>query len=148
MIKRRRIQFTIFHFAAVFSSSVTMMADEPLPFFAKEGRVNQFEWKKAAADSALRNGLSSVAASLYEQLLVTEVDQGEKEEILLGLVTAQISEGRFAEAENTTRTRLDKLLGLNGHRSPTSFHKELGLLMWEHCGMARTAEGLQQCLNI
>ncbi|MHC4451462.1 MAG: fumarate reductase/succinate dehydrogenase flavoprotein subunit, partial [Planctomycetota bacterium] len=40
----------------------------------------------------------------------------------------------------------DKLLKVNGKRSTNSFHKELGLLMWEKCGMARNADGLKEAL--
>jgi succinate dehydrogenase flavoprotein subunit len=49
-----------------------------------------------------------------------------------------------AEAEVTVYTR--KLLGINGKRTVDSFHRELGKLMWDYCGMARSAEGLKQAL--
>jgi succinate dehydrogenase / fumarate reductase flavoprotein subunit len=43
--------------------------------------------------------------------------------------------------------RLESLMAINGKRTVTSFHRELGQLMWEDCGMARTAEGLSKALN-
>jgi len=44
--------------------------------------------------------------------------------------------------------RMQKLLGApNPQRSPDSFHKELGLLVWDECGMSRTAEGLKKALT-
>ena len=43
--------------------------------------------------------------------------------------------------------RIAKLLGSNGKRSPDSFHRELGHLIWDHCGMARNAEGLKGALE-
>jgi succinate dehydrogenase flavoprotein subunit len=49
-----------------------------------------------------------------------------------------------AEAEVTVYTR--KLLGINGKRTVDSFHRELGKLMWDYCGMARSAEGLKKAL--
>jgi succinate dehydrogenase / fumarate reductase flavoprotein subunit len=49
-----------------------------------------------------------------------------------------------AEAEIAGYTR--RLLSVNGKRTVDSFHKELGKLMWDHCGMARSAEGLRQAL--
>ncbi|RTQ45409.1 fumarate reductase/succinate dehydrogenase flavoprotein subunit [Hymenobacter gummosus] len=49
----------------------------------------------------------------------------------------------FVEAENQVRGRIQKLLSINGTRTPDDFHKALGHLMWEYCGMARNAEGLQ-----
>ena len=49
----------------------------------------------------------------------------------------------FNEAENQVNTRVDKLLSIKGKRAPNSFHRELGKIVWEHCGMARTKEGLE-----
>ena len=49
----------------------------------------------------------------------------------------------FAEAKAAVLARIDKLLAINGTRTPDDFHKALGHIMWEYCGMARTAEGLQ-----
>jgi succinate dehydrogenase flavoprotein subunit len=53
-------------------------------------------------------------------------------------------ECRRAEAEVTVYTR--KLLAINGKRTVDSFHRELGKLMWDYCGMARSAEGLKKAL--
>ena len=52
----------------------------------------------------------------------------------------------FAKTQGEVTERLDKLLAIKGTRSPSSFHRELGNIMWEHCGMARTKEGLEQGL--
>src|SRR3954464_3463378 len=41
----------------------------------------------------------------------------------------------------TVKQRLSRLLSIKGKRSVDSFHRELGRLMWEYCGMARTREG-------
>jgi succinate dehydrogenase / fumarate reductase flavoprotein subunit len=43
--------------------------------------------------------------------------------------------------------RLARLLAIRGNRSPSSFYKELGHVMWEYCGMARTRQGLQTALQ-
>jgi succinate dehydrogenase / fumarate reductase, flavoprotein subunit len=48
----------------------------------------------------------------------------------------------FAEAENEARAREEKLIGVKGTRPVDDFHKKLGHIMWEYCGMARSAEGL------
>jgi succinate dehydrogenase / fumarate reductase flavoprotein subunit len=48
----------------------------------------------------------------------------------------------FEEAEKTARDRMNRFLSANGKTSVEEFHKKLGLIMWEYCGMARTAEGL------
>ncbi|MFL6513548.1 MAG: fumarate reductase/succinate dehydrogenase flavoprotein subunit [Chthoniobacterales bacterium] len=53
----------------------------------------------------------------------------------------------FAQAEDEVRTRINKLLSVNGSRSLDSFHRELGVLLWNQCGMARTAEGLRDAIQ-
>src|SRR5207248_11015696 len=42
--------------------------------------------------------------------------------------------------------RTKKLLAINGKRSVDSFHRELGLLLWDKCGMSRNATGLREAL--
>jgi succinate dehydrogenase / fumarate reductase flavoprotein subunit len=49
----------------------------------------------------------------------------------------------FKEAEQQVQARIQKFLTTNGTKSVDQYHKELGLLMWDYCGMARNAEGLQ-----
>ncbi|MHC4514325.1 MAG: fumarate reductase/succinate dehydrogenase flavoprotein subunit [Planctomycetota bacterium] len=48
----------------------------------------------------------------------------------------------FKAVESQARGRIEQLLGVNGSRSVDSFHRELGELMWDNCGMARNADGL------
>ncbi|GLF92800.1 fumarate reductase/succinate dehydrogenase flavoprotein subunit [Streptomyces yaizuensis] len=52
-----------------------------------------------------------------------------------------------AEAVAETEDRLNLLLSVRGDRTPDSFHRELGALMWEYCGMARSEEGLRTALE-
>ena len=52
----------------------------------------------------------------------------------------------FRKAEAEVRARIKKLLGINGKRSVDSIHRELGLLLWDRCGMARNAQGLREAL--
>lgn len=52
----------------------------------------------------------------------------------------------FVEAENKTKERIAKLLSIKGKQSPESFHKRLGKIMWDKCGMARNAEGLKEAI--
>jgi succinate dehydrogenase / fumarate reductase flavoprotein subunit len=49
-------------------------------------------------------------------------------------------------AETEARDRLDRLLSVNGTRTVDDFHRELGLLMWDHCGMSRNESGLREAL--
>jgi len=48
----------------------------------------------------------------------------------------------FRDAETAVREQVSRLLNINGKRSVDSFHKELGHILWENCGMARNATGL------
>ena len=50
-------------------------------------------------------------------------------------------------ALDAVNARTSKILSINGTRSPDSFHRELGRLMWDHCGMARNADGLNKALE-
>ncbi len=48
----------------------------------------------------------------------------------------------FIEAEKATKAVIDKLLNIKGNQSVENFHRRLGKIMWEYCGMARNEEGL------
>ena len=50
----------------------------------------------------------------------------------------------FMAAETKSKERIEKIMAINGSKSAETFHRELGKLMWEYCGMARNAEGLQK----
>jgi succinate dehydrogenase / fumarate reductase, flavoprotein subunit len=52
----------------------------------------------------------------------------------------------FTDAVRAVKTQTEQLLGIKGKRTVDSFHKELGRIMWDKCGMARTREGLQEAL--
>jgi succinate dehydrogenase / fumarate reductase flavoprotein subunit len=52
----------------------------------------------------------------------------------------------FAAAKAQVNERTNRLLARKGKRTATSFHRELGKLLWENCGMARTAAGLKEAL--
>ncbi len=53
----------------------------------------------------------------------------------------------FTQAESAVKERIEQLVNINGTRTVDSFHKELGLLVWEQCGMARSKEGLEMALK-
>ncbi len=52
----------------------------------------------------------------------------------------------FEQAEKEVRDRIDQLMHLGGKQSVESFHRRLGKIMWDKCGMARNAEGLKQAI--
>jgi succinate dehydrogenase flavoprotein subunit len=51
------------------------------------------------------------------------------------------------EAEVAVRSRVDKLVSVNGTRGADAFHRELGKVMWDLCGMSRNATGLKKALE-
>ncbi len=63
----------------------------------------------------------------------------------LGKVTTDAPE--FKEAEAAVSARINKLLSIKGRRTADEFHRELGLLLWDKCGMSRTEAGLKEALN-
>lgn len=64
-----------------------------------------------------------------------------------GLAPVDVSHEAFRAAETACRDRLARLLAVNGTRSVDSFHRELGAIMWELCGMARDRAGLEEALR-
>ncbi|HWJ90202.1 MAG TPA: fumarate reductase/succinate dehydrogenase flavoprotein subunit [Flavisolibacter sp.] len=53
----------------------------------------------------------------------------------------------FVEAERTVRERIERLMNIKGAQSAESFHKRLGKIMWDKCGMARNAQGLREAIE-
>jgi succinate dehydrogenase / fumarate reductase, flavoprotein subunit len=89
--------------------------------------------------SALMQGLSDgyfVIPSTIANYLATQM--GKK-------VSADQPE--FKAVENEVRARISRLLSIKGKKTTTTFHRELGLLVWDKCGMARDAQGLQEALQ-
>lgn len=58
-----------------------------------------------------------------------------------------VNRPEFESAKRQAMERCQKLLSIKGKRTVTSFHRELGLLLWDKCGMARSKEGLEEALR-
>ncbi|HEY8271802.1 MAG TPA: fumarate reductase/succinate dehydrogenase flavoprotein subunit [Pseudobdellovibrionaceae bacterium] len=54
----------------------------------------------------------------------------------------------FKEAETSVKNEITKIMSIKGTRTVESFHKELGHIMWEYCGMARNEAGLKKALEL
>jgi succinate dehydrogenase / fumarate reductase flavoprotein subunit len=54
----------------------------------------------------------------------------------------------FEDAEKAARDKISKLMAVNGTQTVTSFHKRLGKIMWDYCGMSRNEEGLKKALEL
>ncbi|MCB9833191.1 MAG: fumarate reductase/succinate dehydrogenase flavoprotein subunit [Planctomycetes bacterium] len=57
------------------------------------------------------------------------------------------ADDEFRQAETQVKERIDRLLAVGGSRTVDSFHRELGLIMWDNCGMARNRKGLEEALE-
>jgi succinate dehydrogenase / fumarate reductase flavoprotein subunit len=64
--------------------------------------------------------------------------------------TGKISpdEKEFVDTSHAVGERIRQLIGVQGHQSVESFHRRLGSIMWDHCGMARNAGGLEKARNL
>ncbi|MFC4036807.1 fumarate reductase/succinate dehydrogenase flavoprotein subunit [Dactylosporangium siamense] len=58
------------------------------------------------------------------------------------------SDEEVVAARALVEERIDKLLSIDGDRTVDSFHRELGHIMWEYCGMERTEEGLTKAISL
>jgi succinate dehydrogenase / fumarate reductase flavoprotein subunit len=64
------------------------------------------------------------------------------------LKPVETSHTAFAEAEQGVRDVTARLLSVRGTKPVDEFHKELGKVMWDYCGMARNADGLKKALDL
>src|SRR5690606_39934121 len=53
----------------------------------------------------------------------------------------------FADAENAVKAGIDRLFAVKGNVPAAEFHKRLGKVLWDHCGMARNESGLKLALE-
>jgi succinate dehydrogenase / fumarate reductase flavoprotein subunit len=60
----------------------------------------------------------------------------------IGPKAVDINHPAFEQTKQDVIQRINKLLALKGNRTVNDYHRELGHIMWEYCGMARTEEGL------
>jgi succinate dehydrogenase / fumarate reductase flavoprotein subunit len=68
------------------------------------------------------------------------------DEIRVAKISTTLPE--FEETEKAAIDRLEKLISINGKQTAASFHKRLGKIMWDHCGMTRNEEGLKKGLTL
>ncbi len=66
----------------------------------------------------------------------------------LGMAPVNAKHPAFAEAEKNIAESEKQLLGINGKQTVTHFHRELGKILWEYCGMARNETGLKKAKTL
>jgi succinate dehydrogenase / fumarate reductase flavoprotein subunit len=96
---------------------------------------------------ANRLGASALMQGLADGYFVLPVTIGD---YLAGQFGKKVdaTHAAFADAEREVRSRMSRLIEAKGTRSVDSYHRELGTIMWDYCGMARTAEGLKKALGM
>jgi succinate dehydrogenase / fumarate reductase flavoprotein subunit len=97
---------------------------------------------------ANRLGASALMQGLADGYFVLPYTIGEylSGEISTPKISTDLPE--FVEAEKNVKETVKKLLSINGKKSPETFHRELGKIMWEYCGMARNEEGLKKATTL
>lgn len=92
---------------------------------------------------ANRLGASALMQGLADGYFVLPYTIGQflSGEIKTPKIDTQLS--AFADAEQKVKDQIHRFFNINGKQSVESFHRRLGKLMWDYCGMARNAEGLQ-----
>jgi succinate dehydrogenase / fumarate reductase flavoprotein subunit len=68
------------------------------------------------------------------------------DQIRMGKISTDLPE--FIEAEKAAVERLNRLISIGGNQTASSFHKKLGKIMWDYCGMTRNEEGLLKALTL
>ena len=94
---------------------------------------------------ANRLGASALMQGLADGYFVLPTGLGD---YLASTKLDPVSEKNVEESVTRVRDQIDRLLSIDGDRSVDSFHRELGHIMWEYCGMERTEEGLRKALEL
>lgn len=97
---------------------------------------------------ANRLGASALMQGLADGYFILPYTIGEylSGEISTPKISTDLPE--FTEAENSVKDVIKKLLSINGNKTPETFHRELGKIMWEYCGMSRNEEGLKKAMGM
>ena len=96
---------------------------------------------------ANRLGASALMQGLADGYFVLPYTISNQLSSLLGKSIPGTDHPAFKQAETEASARYNGYLAVKGKRSPDWFHRELGKIIWNECGMERTREGLQQALS-
>ena len=96
---------------------------------------------------ANRLGASALMQALADGYFVLPATIGDGLAPLLGADPVPTDDPVFLEAEAAVADQVQRLLSVNGTRSVDHFHRELGKIMWDNCGMARSAESLDKAIG-
>ena len=96
---------------------------------------------------ANRLGASALMQGLADGYFVLPYTIGDYLADQLGDDAIPTEDPAFKKAESQVTDRIDQFMEIRGTRSVDWFHRELGKILWEHCGMARTSEGLEKAIS-
>jgi succinate dehydrogenase / fumarate reductase, flavoprotein subunit len=98
---------------------------------------------------ANRLGASALMQGLADGYFVLPYTVGNylAEQGIAAAGTVSTDHASFDEVESNVKERIEKLLSVNGKESPRSFHKRLGHIVWDKCGMARDKKGLESAIK-
>ena len=96
---------------------------------------------------ANRLGASALMQGLADGYFVLPYTMGNYLAPMLNKPIPSTDHPAFQEAEQAARERFGRYLSTKGTRSPDYFHRELGKIVWEYCGMDRDATGLEKALS-
>jgi succinate dehydrogenase / fumarate reductase, flavoprotein subunit len=96
---------------------------------------------------ANRLGASALMQGLADGYFVLPYTIGDYLAPLLGSQPVDVSAKEFDEAEAEVTARTDRFLNIGGTRSVDWFHRELGKILWDYCGMGRNQAGLEKALS-
>lgn len=95
---------------------------------------------------ANRLGASALMQGLADGYFVIPYTIGSYLAGQFGKRRPEVTDAPFVEAVNVVKARTQRLLDIKGKRSAESFHRELGQIMWNKCGMARDKAGLEEAI--
>ena len=96
---------------------------------------------------ANRLGASALMQGLADGYFVLPATIGNYLAPMLGKPKVDTSAPEFAEVERAVTEQNDRFLRNNGTKSVDHYHRELGRIVWDYCGMERTREGLEKALG-
>jgi succinate dehydrogenase / fumarate reductase flavoprotein subunit len=96
---------------------------------------------------ANRLGASALMQGLADGYFVLPYTIGNYLAPMLNKPTPGTDHPAFKEAENQARQRYQAYVDIKGTRSPDYFHREVGRIIWDYCGMERTEQGLEKALS-
>jgi succinate dehydrogenase / fumarate reductase, flavoprotein subunit len=96
---------------------------------------------------ANRLGASALMQGLADGYFVLPYTIGDDLAPRLGEKVVPTDHPAFKEAEAAVNDRVNRLLSAKGTRTVDHYHRELGKIMWDHCGMARNRAGLEKALS-